>query len=187
MQIFTLSTAALLSLGLSAGLAAASTELWNETDDGDLGGPFDSPDEDFGLLVPGEHFTVNGVVGPAPVNSEELDQFGSTTLTPFVVTLLDFELVPDNPNTSFKLEQGTVEIVTENVGFGTGNLFGVDFAAGSYLLGAIESTQGIEQPYHLRIATAPAPSEVPLPAGAWLLVGGVAALGAAKAARRRRG
>lgn len=178
-------TSVLLALAVSAGVASASSVVYDEDVSGDLGGAFDTPDEDLGTLLPGGHFLVKGTVGA--LQGDNSDPFGFTTVTPFTVSLIDFELVPDNGTLSMLLEQNTTQVSFDAVdsdGAVVPVFGGAQFAAGSYVLGPIENNPAISQPYQLRISTAP--SEVPLPAAAWLLVGGVAALGAAKAARRRR-
>ena len=158
--------------------------------------PFEDNDQFFELGA-GEHLRVNGTVGLDDNNPEDLfDLFKFTSSEKFTVSNIDFEFSPGNEgNTGFRLYDEFGELVKgfdlfpdPNPDAPNGTLFEDEFVPGSYILGVFDRSD--RQPFHLGVTTHGAPngpSEVPLPAAAWFLVGGVAALGAAKAGRRRRG
>ena len=207
MNITRLSAISLAGLALSAGAASALTIEVNESDQVDLLGPnsLDAPPSEkaelnfggagqFFELGAGEHLRVNGTVGTSDAGEDLWDLFKFTSFEKFTVSLIDFEFAGDNVNTGFRMYDDFGELVE---GFNladppaspNGTLFEDEFQPGTYILGAFETTPGIRQPFHLGVTThgTPTPPEVPLPAAAWFLVGGMAALGAAKAGRRRRG
>lgn len=194
-------TPALLALALSAGVATASTIEYDEALSGDLAGPADgdspTPSEilaltldSLGTLGASQHLLVKGTYGDDPENEiEDLwDLFRFSTTETFEVSLIDFEFVDGNEISQFRIfdDEGELEAgFNQGAGGPNGNLFDREYEAGTYILGGFE-TGAFRQPYQLRVTTNAAPSEVPVPAAAWLLAGGLAALGAAKAARRRR-
>jgi hypothetical protein len=150
-------------------------------------------------LEAGDHLVVNGTVGLGEVGedgepTEDLwDLFKFSASEEFTLSNIDFEFDPDNlGNTGFRLLDDSGNEVDRADAFVPDNdtsdedLFTNKFAAGTYIFGVFDTTPDIRQPFHLGVTVHDTPSEVPLPAAAWFLVGGVAALGAAKAGRRRK-